>query len=150
MKEFCGCSEFSLYISLTLTPKRDWESRGIFLRVIRFFCKILEVPITASFLICVSSAAISTDKPTEWCIDLARAWRNVARCAELISSDDKDRKAAEENKSAWKFIATRLLTCFSTVSRFLDDMVTDEGFETSNLDASESNFGKEDVDSVSS
>ena len=149
MKQFCCCSEFSLYISLALPPKRGWERRGIFLsESLDSSVRILEVLITASFLIYVSSAAISTDKPAEWCIDLARAWRNLARCAEPISPDDKDWMAAEENKSAWEFIATRLLTCFSMVSRFLDDMVTGEGFERSKLDTSESKFGK-DVESVS-
>ena len=123
--------------SLLTLPKRGWESRETFLREsLDSSVRILEVPITASFLICVSSAAISTDKPTEWRIDLARAWRNLARCAESISSEDKDWKAAEENKSAWEFIATKPLTCFSMISRFLDDMVTEEGFERSNLDAS--------------
>ena len=49
-----------------------------------------------------------------------------------------------------EFIAVRLLTCFSMVTRFLDDMVTEEGLARSKLDASESNFGKEgNLESVS-
>ena len=74
MKEFCCCLDFSLYTSLTLPPKRHWESWGIFLRQsLDSSVRFLEVSITASFLICVSLAAISTDKPTEWRIELARA-----------------------------------------------------------------------------
>ena len=133
-----------------LPPKRGWESRGICLRgSLWFFRKNLRSTDYCLLPDLCKIAAISTDKPTEWCIDLARAWRNLVRCAESVSSDKKDWKAAEENKSAWEVIATRLLTCFSMVSRFFDDMVTGEGLERSNLDASESNSGKEDVDSVS-
>ena len=76
----------------------------------------------ASLLDWNNSVVRSVDMAVACLIDLATASRNLERAATDIDSCCKERKAAEENRSAWELIDTNFLAFLSHASRFFSGM----------------------------
>ena len=71
-------------------------------------------------------------------IDLAKS---LERAATNIDSCCRQRKAAEENKSAWELIETNFLVFLSHASKFFKELETLSLLEMSRRDTSASNCG---------
>ena len=74
-------------------------------------------------------------------IDLATASKSLERAATEIDCCCRQRKTAEENKSAWELIETNFLAFLSHASKFFRGMEALPIFDMSRRDASASNCG---------
>ena len=74
-------------------------------------------------------------------IDLATASKSLERAVTDINSCWRQRKAEEENKSAWELMETNFLAFFSHASKFFTGMEALPLLERSSRDSSASNCG---------
>ena len=93
----------------------------------------------ASHLAWNISVVKSVDIAVECLIDLATASRSLEKAATDIDSCCKQRKVAEENRSAWELIDNNFLAFLSHASRFFSGMEALPLLEMSRRDASASN-----------
>ena len=93
----------------------------------------------ASLLAWNISVVKSVDMAVACLIDLATVSMSLERAATDIDSSCKQRKAAEENRSAWELIDTNFLAFLSHASKFFSGMEALLLLEMSRRDASASN-----------
>ena len=138
----CWASKFDLAISFILPSNKDFELIGAFLNsYVELSSSSLDEARAASLLAWNNSVVKSVDMAVACLIDLATASRSLERAATDIDSCCNERKAAEENRSAWELIATSSLAFLSHASRFLSGIEALPLLEMSRSDASASNWG---------
>ena len=132
--------KFDLAISFILPLNKDFELVGAFLNsYVELSRSSFDEASAASLLAWNNSIVRSVDMAVACLIDLVTATRSLERAATDIDSCCKERKAAEENRSAWELIDTNFLAFLSHASKFFSGMEALPLLEMSRKDASASN-----------